>query len=270
MAAHQHINSLSQPLLLANNYGDGLVEGESFVTDHIFSFIVSGVHEIWSGNHTYTFKAGDYRFFRRNQLTKSVKRAGQQGFRSIAVHIDQGTLKQMAHVYRDSAQGVYIGKDIELLKPNAYLESYVSSLAPYFDTADRYDNEIIALKAKELVLLLLQTVPLLKAALFDFDEPGKIDLAAFMNAHYRYNVGLDQMAFLTGRSLSTFKRDFKRAFNTTAGRWLTKKRLEEAQYLIVQKGKAASDIYLDIGFEDLSHFSFAYKKAFGNAPSKPQ
>jgi AraC-like DNA-binding protein len=76
------------------------------------------------------------------------------------------------------------------------------------------------------------------------------------------------MAFLTGRSLSTFKRDFKKTFNTTAGRWLTKRRLEEANYLIARKGKTASEIYLDLGFEDLSHFSSAYKKAFGNAPSR--
>lgn len=259
---------LDLPLILANHYGDALVERESFVTDHIFSYILSGTHEIWSGNEIYTFKAGDYRFFNRNQLTKSAKRAGQQGFHSIAVHIDQGTLKEMATTYRKPRQAAYTGKDIVLLKPNGYFESYVNSLTPYLQAHGKYDEAIIAYKAKELVLLLLQTNPSLQAALFNFDDPGKIDLVAFMQTHYRYNVGLDRMAFLTGRSLSTFKRDFKRTFNVTAGRWLTQKRLAEAHYLIAKQGKKAAEVYLDLGFEDLSHFSFAYKKAFGIAPSK--
>jgi AraC-like DNA-binding protein len=261
------IKSLQKPIILLNNYGGDSKEGEAFVTDHIFSFLVSGIQEVWSGNQTYVFRAGDYRFFRKNQLTKYVKRPGQHGFRSVAVHIDQATLREMAGLYANNHNKPYLGKDIELLKPNPYLENYVNSLVPYANAMGVYEESIVVLKAKELVLLLLQTIPMIGNALFDFDVPGKIDLVAFMNANYRYNVGLDRMAFLTGRSLSTFKRDFKKVFNTTAGRWLTRKRLEEANYLIAQKGKTASAIYLDLGFEDLSHFSFAYKKAFGKAPS---
>jgi hypothetical protein len=41
--------------------------------------------------------------------------------------------------------------------------------------------------------------------LFDFQEPHKIDLEAFMNNNYKYNVTLSTFAKLTGRSLSTSK-----------------------------------------------------------------
>ncbi|WP_410566174.1 helix-turn-helix domain-containing protein, partial [Bacillus sp. SIMBA_033] len=49
--------------------------------------------------------------------------------------------------------------------------------------------------------------------------------------------------------------------------WLLQKRLREAHYLL-GKGKMASDIYTDLGFEDLSHFSFTFKKLYGIPPSK--
>jgi AraC-like DNA-binding protein len=29
-----------------------------------------------------------------------------------------------------------------------------------------------------------------------------------------------------------------------------------------------SEVYVDVGFEDLSHFSYAFKKMFGAAPTK--
>jgi len=91
-----------------------------------------------------------------------------------------------------------------------------------------------------------------------------------MNAHYRYNVEIERFAFLTGRSLSGFKRDFEKRYNISPSRWLVQKRLQEAHYLIEEQGQRPTTVYLDLGFENLSHFSNAYKKTFGYAPSKNQ
>ncbi|HEY4194866.1 MAG TPA: AraC family transcriptional regulator, partial [Mucilaginibacter sp.] len=129
-------------------------------------------------------------------------------------------------------------------------------------------DELQSLKLREAILILLQANPGLKDVLFDFSEPGKIDLEAFMNKNFHFNVHLKRFAYLTGRSLATFKRDFERIFHITPSRWLVQRRLQEAYYLIKEKGKAASDVYLELGFEDLSHFSFAFKKTYGVSPSK--
>jgi AraC-like DNA-binding protein len=108
----------------------------------------------------------------------------------------------------------------------------------------------------------------LKNFLFDFSEPHKIDLEAYMKRHFSYNIPLAQFAKLTGRSLSTFKRDFVKIFNTTAEKWLQKQHLERAHFLITQKNKGASEIYLVLGFETLSHFSYTFKKQFGHTPTE--
>ncbi len=57
--------------------------------------------------------------------------------------------------------------------------------------------------------------------LSDFEEPGKINLMDFMERHYMFNMTLDKFGYLTGRSLATFRRDFKKAYNTTrkSGSW---------------------------------------------------
>jgi len=96
-----------------------------------------------------------------------------------------------------------------------------------------------------------------------------------MQKNFRFNVALSRFAYLTGRSLATFKRDFERLFHLSPSRWLVQRRLQEAYYflqeayyLLKEKGKAPSEVYLEVGFEDLSHFSFAFKKAYGLAPSR--
>ncbi|MDQ1165566.1 AraC-like DNA-binding protein [Flavobacterium sp. SORGH_AS 622] len=114
----------------------------------------------------------------------------------------------------------------------------------------------------------MQCKPELKDILFDFNEPGKIDLEAFMKKNFHFNVQLDRFAYLTGRSLATFKRDFQRIFEVSPSRWLLQKRLQQAYYLIKEKGKTPTEVYLEVGFEDLSHFSFAFKKQYGLSPSK--
>jgi AraC-like DNA-binding protein len=99
------------------------------------------------------------------------------------------------------------------------------------------------------------------------EEPGKIDLKDFMEKNYMFNLTAAKFGYLTGRSLTTFKRDFKITFNNTPEKWLTQKRLELAHYQIFEKKRRPSDVYLDVGFENLSHFSFAFKKQFGYNPT---
>ena len=122
-------------------------------------------------------------------------------------------------------------------------------------------------KRSELLLILLNDRPGLAEVFFDFGSPEKIDLEAFMNKNYKFNVSIERFAYLTGRSISAFKRDFNRIFNDTPSHWLVQKRLQEAYFLLDKKGRRPSDIYLELGFEDLSHFSFAFKKLFGKSPT---
>ena len=149
----------------------------------------------------------------------------------------------------------------------AYL-SFMESLVAYFAMNQQDDEKLFRLKIKEAVHLLLKINPELRNILFDFNEPGKIDLEAFMNRNFHFNVQLKRFAYLTGRSLATFKRDFQKVFQESPSHWLQQRRLQEAYYLIKEKAKAPSDVYLEVAFEDLSHFSFAFKKQYGTAPSK--
>ncbi|WP_316834331.1 helix-turn-helix domain-containing protein [Pedobacter nutrimenti] len=45
--------------------------------------------------------------------------------------------------------------------------------------------------------------------------------------------------------------------------WLQERRLTEALHLIESKKMKPSTIYLDLGFEGLSHFSHSFKRKFG-------
>ena len=151
---------------------------------------------------------------------------------------------------------------------NKIIPGFVRSLKHYSDDSGKLADVFADVKHEELLIILLQHQPELAGILFDYGTPGKISLEKFMNNNFKFNVSLLRLAFLTGRSLSAFKRDFKAAFNETPSRWLMRKRLQEAYFLIDKKSQRPSDVYLDLGFRDLSHFSFAFKNQFGLAPSE--
>lgn len=148
------------------------------------------------------------------------------------------------------------------------IRSFIQSLEPYYNGTEQLDDAFADIKRKELLMILLKSNPDLKNIFFNFNNPHKIDLESFMNHNFKFNISLERFAFMTGRSLSTFKREFKAIFNTTPGKWLMNKRLQEAYFLLKKEHKKPTDIYIDLGFEDLSHFSYVFKKEFGISPSE--
>ncbi|MCK8494136.1 AraC family transcriptional regulator [Spirosoma sp. RP8] len=258
-----------QPSIAYSCYHARSREGEQFVPEHILSYQIAGSLLMNDGNQKYTFREGDFRFSRRNQLVKFTKMPPKDGaFKSLSIFLNQEMLRSMSMEYGYTAAQHQAGSTIVALKPDPLIKSYMDSLVPYQQVTQPGNEQLLALKLREAVLILLKTNPELNDVLFDFSEPGKIDLEAFMNKNFHFNVELKRFAYLTGRSLATFKRDFEKIFHRSPSRWLQHKRLQEAYYLIKEKGKAPSEVYLDLGFEDLSHFSFVFKKTYGVAPSK--
>lgn len=143
----------------------------------------------------------------------------------------------------------------------------MTSLIPYFDIEGDFPENLASLKITEAISILREIDKGIDNILANFDEPGKIDLIDFMQRNFMFNMPMEKLGYLTGRSLSTFNRDFKKYFNTTPQKWLTKKRLELAHYHLAENKKKPTEIYYEVGFENLSHFSYAFKKQFGYAPT---
>lgn len=261
--------NIEQPRILYSCYANISKEGEHIIPEHVLSIILAGSQTIYLGENIYNFKAGDIRFFRKNQLSKFVKQPPPDGeFKSLSIRMDKETLHQFSINHQLYMDNPYKGENLLLLHPNELLKKYVDSLSPYVEGSGSSNEMLTKLKVDEAVMILLETNPELKNVLFDFSDPGKIDLETFMNKNYKFNADMNQFAYLTGRSLASFKRDFERIFHISPNRWIQKQRLKDAYILIKEKGQKVSDVYMDVGFKDLSHFSFAFKKAYGTPPTK--
>ncbi|WP_433829034.1 helix-turn-helix domain-containing protein [Flavobacterium anhuiense] len=242
------------------------LNAEQFVPDHCFMYLIKGSMLGYDGNKEYKIKPGDYGIARRNHLAKYTKQPENGEFKKIYILFEQDFLRTFNETYQFKIENKKTTGGIIELNKNVLVKNFIQSLTPYFTEKGTIEEQFLNVKRTELLLILLKVNPELANIMFDFSNPEKIDLEAFMVRNFRFNVSIERFAYLTGRSLSAFKRDFEKIFNATPSHWLVQKRLEEAYHLIDKKNKKPSDIYLDLGFENFSHFSFAFKKLFGHSP----
>ena len=81
-----------------------------------------------------------------------------------------------------------------------------------------------------------------------------------------YNMKLEEFAYLSGRSLSAFKSDFIDTFHCPPGKWLLKRRMEHAKYLLQIWDKNINELAFETGFENASHFIKIFKQTYGITP----
>ncbi|MCF0060624.1 AraC family transcriptional regulator [Dyadobacter chenwenxiniae] len=243
---------------------------EHYFPEHALGIMLSGESYYFSNDGTFVMREGTICLMRKNELFKKLKKAGPNGEPPslICIFLDQKSLLQYAAENDVPKQSGYKGHAMIDLTGNVFLKGFFDSLLPYVDHPSKLTAKLAELKTREAIELLLQSGDVYRKLLFDFQEPHKMDLETYMNHNFKYNIPLSSFAKLAGRSLSTFKRDFTKIFETSPEKWLQQKRLEQAHYLISKRSMRPSEVYLEVGFENLSHFSFAFKKTFGLTPTE--
>jgi len=258
------------PQIKRSTFKDQFFKADVLFEDHLLVWVISGEARIVQADNTYIVSAGDTLLFPRHLLA-TVLSYPKDGLphQSVSMHL---TTERLKAYYQKNELLPTPALDVQLtfqtFQRHPLLKSCLASLVPYFELKEKLPEAIASLKIEEAIHIIRAIEPGIDQLLSNFAEPGKIDLANFMERNYMFNMPMEKFGYLTGRSLTTFKRDFKKAFKTTPQKWLTGKRLELAHYQIRAKSRKPSEVYLETGFENLSHFGYAFKKRFGYAPTE--
>jgi AraC-like DNA-binding protein len=155
------------------------------------------------------------------------------------------------------------------VKSDLVLSAYFQSMLAYFSGAGKPSETLLTLKLKELLVHLLTSAENseLAAYFLSLARAGETSVRNIMEANFCFNLSLKEFARLSHRSLSTFKRDFKKHYGMPPGKWLQDKRLARSAVLLRNSSTTVTEIAFECGFENLSHFSRAFKAKFGVNPA---
>ncbi len=181
----------------------------------------------------------------------------------IKVFMQENNNLSMIDTKEEAADDLVIPIDADEI-----MKAFYDSVLPYFSSDSKPPENLLELKFRELLLNIIRN-PSNKeviAYMQSLVKRSESSLEHVMEMNYPYNLQLEAYAHLSGRSLSSFKRDFQQIYHTTPGRWLLQKRLQYAGMLLATTNKPVSDITLESGFENIAHFSRVFKEKFGTSP----
>lgn len=240
--------------------------------DHVLVYLYSGEQVINDGEKDLVIHAGECAFIRRDHRIVINKNSYDgKPYKGISLAFKRNLLREFYTAMNKSDVPDNVsapGKSVFHLEARPDIISLFESLTPYFDSGVEPSDDIVKLKLEEGIYALLKTSKEFYPILFDFTTPWKIDILEFLNQNYMYQLTMEEIASYTGRSLATFKRDFAKISDVSPQKWLMNKRLHIAHEKIQEQNKKASDVYVEVGFKNLSHFYTAYKKLFGFSPGR--
>lgn len=157
---------------------------------------------------------------------------------------------------------------LQKLPRHILLEELFTSIKLCMEQNYLLDSKLTCIKLQECIYILTLIDKGISYTLFTFGKYPRRNLRQFMESNYMFNTSLKQFAEFSGRSLSTFRREFLKEFGLSPTRWLINKRLEVAWIKIREEGKKPSELYWELVFETQPHFTRCFKAKYGVTPGK--
>ncbi len=248
---------------------------EVFFEEHAVIVVLEGEKKFSSPTQELHVHKGQILFFQRGCY--SMNESIDVNYRSLVFFVNEKLLKEFVSQHLNIFQELLTplpAAPILSLSSSGTFTTFIQSLLPYFGAKAPFLNELLRLKFQELLLHLLELdtagnpAGQLRTLLWHIYQGQKADLDYLMNTYLLKPLSMSELARLSGRSLSAFKRDFEEQFHTSPGHWIRRKRLEHAHFLLRNTDKNVSEVSMEIGYESVSHFIKAYKQQYGFTPKR--
>jgi AraC-like DNA-binding protein/uncharacterized cupin superfamily protein len=247
-------------------------KNDVFFEENAVIYVLEGDKIFSSSSSEVRVQKGDVLFVKRGYylMSESINEA----YKRLVFFLDEKILKEFVsqnlELFENTSAIDPNSSWLLTLKSNEAFGKYIESILPYFKSKTKYLNQFLKLKVQELLLHLLEFDPnnQLKNLLFSIYSGQKADLEFILNTFYLKPLNLDELAKLSGRSLSGFKREFQNIFGEAPGQWIKDKKLDHAAFLIKNKIGNVEEVTETIGYESVSHFIKSFKKKFGITPNQ--
>lgn len=243
--------------------------------DACLAYIQSGKQEIYSPTQKIVAKDHESILMKCGNYIANFKDVTPTAqFKSVVFHLDPETIKT-----------AFDDKDLDFLRvtrtetplnpalkiaQNELLDSFVASMMPYFDHPELAREELLLIKLKELVYIISDfgRNSIATQIIGTLYSPEEIAFDEIITANLYNNMTISELAHLSARSESTFKRDFKKWYKESPAKFFKTKRLEKAADLLQNTSLQITEIAWDSGFENAAHFSASFHTHYGKSPKE--
>ena len=235
--------------------------------------VVHGHSRLYSANQFISLSTGDTLVMKADNFVNNWQENEDNSLNQVIAF--QLNAKFLRYIYDGqlpngfASERAIASNAVEKAVPNPLLTTFFEGLQTYFNNPIHLTEELICIKVKELISLLLQTdVSLNMYKIFgNLFNANEYDFQEVIQQKLFEDLNMEDLAFLTGTSLSSFKRKFASIYGTSPNKYIISKRLEKAQILLNTTDLRISEIAYDCGFSDVGYFSKTFRNYFNCSPS---
>lgn len=259
-----------QSYILKKKLTQPTLNREGYIAKSVLSMVTKGVQQITTyEGQIIQIPAGKMVFLPKGLYNVSDLFADNQGFESWLFFIDENVITQFLQqkpLANTPAQP--IKHTCILFDTNELVQTYVQAMSQMLSSIKVIPSPLVPLKLTELLYLLDAQHQEFSYFLYQAQQGTNRSIKAFMEANYDKPLKVEDYAYLTGKSVSTFRREFKVRFGNTPQKWLTDKRLDKAYQVLRENKVSVTQAAYDIGYENVSHFIKAFKKKYELTPKQ--
>jgi len=244
-----------------NVYDTG-IKGSMFLEDHLLVVVLDGKYTVKHNEQNYTLHKNEMVLLRK-AISIEYEKAGD----FMLIFLKDDFLKEFIQGIKVYEKPKAELVPVSIITADKRLLGFIESLKPLMNEKKSVDENLIKLKMFEFLYNLGNINSTLLHQLLQLNQNTRQNLEYVLETNYMNPVSLEDLAYLSGRSLSGFKRDFSSQYKIPPSRWIRERRLVRAMELLTTTEMTVTDICFALGFENVSHFSRLFKEHYGHTPS---
>jgi len=242
------------------------------LSKNTFSFLQNGTKEVFFDNSSRLINNSQFSLMKAgNSLTIEKSYNDEMKYRSILLFFSNESVFNFIRKFQLKPQDNASYASMYSFDYDLYIKGFTKSILNISKLSKSIQQNILDAKFEEIMLYLIATkgVNFIYSLISNSDNSTQKFIQIVEN-NIVNKLSIKELSFLTNMSESSFKRLFKKHFKSSPGAWFREKRLEHSAFLLRNKSKRPSDIYQEVGYENLSNFTQAFKIKFGVTPKKYQ
>ena len=237
-----------------------------------FSFLQEGTKEVFFDNSSYSINNSQFLLMKSGHCLMTEKLSNvQEHYRSILFFFSNESVLKFIRKFELKPTNCSTYFSTYSFDYNSFTKTFVKSILDISKLSESIQKNMLEVKFDEIMLYLIEVngVDFLYSLISNSDNQTQ-KFIQIIESNKLNKLTIKELSFLSNMSLSTFKREFEKHFHSPPSKWFQEKRLEHSAFLLKNKSNRASDIYSEIGYENLSNFITAFKMRFGVTPKQYQ
>ncbi len=248
------------------------------ISRHAIGYIVRGEKYIYDGDTSLHAQRGDIFFMGKGVHHIENVSEKYSHFEQVTFYFSSEDLKQIITTFsitynlnitnEHCCNQCRTGNSL-IAKSPTFLKNFFNSAVDYlYDENFAHDQAAENIKMTELIYhIITHDDGCLKNKVIGCIDLDKSSFEQVIYANTFNDIPIEKLAILCNRSLTSFKKEFRRIFDTSPHQWFLRQRLSHARLLLISTRRSIAEIGEECSFPNTSHFIKLFKRAYGQTPA---